>query len=544
MMHYSFSTQFRVALTITTMVAAPVCVYSSALGQEPPAPPPQAIKPDATPSVKTNEPMPSPSGNAIADAVATGLKHFRKQEWTLAIEHFTAAIKQSPQDPSGFWFRAQSQERLGNTAEARDDYRAVVRLVEAPKEVPALRARGYALIQLRRYDDAAADLRAALTLNVNDNESLMFLGQVYELRKELESAVELYTRLIKVAPKSADAFLRRGNAYVQLGKTREGMADQKRAVRLGGITSGEFIYKDQASGTLYRFVFVPPARYWVGYDEEQRIKVAGRSRQLLFGHNATPIQKVELQQGFFILDREITVEQFEALKGTSSKQRNPPTQKGEADLRLGVSPEDAADETPEGESGSNLPCSDVSWIEAMTFCLAMQERLGLVVRLPTEVEWECAARCQRSWLYPWGPTAGDEFPAWSGRGNEGPRPLNVSDNKDVTPSGVHDLGGNISEWCLDEYHNSLLGESSEEHFYMPSKFSLGSSSRNRPRKPRRASVPVDVFQEFDNSRRSFRGGSFKDNEFNCQVPVRRAMLASESSSAIGFRLVLLMRFPR
>ena len=273
-------------------------------------------------------------------------------------------------------------------------------------------------LQLGRYDDAAADLQAALTLNANDHESLMFLGQVCELGKKLESAVEVYSRLIKVAPKSADALLRRGNAYVQLGKTQEGMADQKRAVRLGGITGGEFLYKDQDSGTSYRFVFVPRARYWVGYDEEQRIKVAGQARQLLFGHNATPIQEVQLRQGFFILDREVTVEQFEALKGTSSKQPGPSTRKSEADLRLGVSPKDAAVETPEKDSGSNVARTDVSWIEAMKFCLAMQEQLGMVVRLPTEVEWECTARYQRSWLYPWGPTAGDEFPAWSGRENE------------------------------------------------------------------------------------------------------------------------------
>jgi formylglycine-generating enzyme required for sulfatase activity len=545
-MHHSLLPQLRIAVTITTLLAASACGHSAATGQEPPPPTRQAAEPGATSSVKTSEPMPSPGAKPEADAVATGLEHFRKQEWTRAVEHFTIAIQQSAEDPYGYWLRARSQERLGNTAEARDDYGEVVRLVDAPKDVTELRARGNAFIELGRYDDAATDLRAALSLSSNDEQSLMLLGQVCELKKDLESAVEVYTRLIKIAPNSADALLRRGNAYVQLGKYRAGMSDQKRAARLGGITDGEFLYKDLDRGTLYRFVFVPPGRYWVGYDEKQRIAVAGQARQLLFGHNATPIRDVQLREGFFILDREITVAQFEAIQRAPSKRRIPSTGKGKADLRLGVAPakEAAQDKTPEKDNSSNLPHTDVSWIDAMKFCVAMQEQLGLVVRLPAEVEWECAARCERTWLYPWGRETGEEFPAWSDRANESPRPLNTSDNRDVTPSGIHDLGGNVSEWCLDEYHNSLFGESSARQPHTPVKVSLGNTARNQARKPRRARVPVDVFKEFVDSRRSFRGGSFKDNAFNCQVPVRRAMPASQSSSAIGFRPVLLMRFPR
>jgi len=543
-MHHSPSTQLGLAVTMASLLVASACGYSPATGQESPPPNRQAAEPDATSSVKITEPMPSPSEKP--EAIATGLEHFRKQEWTLAVEHFTIAIQQSPEHPSGYWFRAQSQKRLGNMTEARDDYGAVVRLVDAPKEVPALRARGSAFIELGRYDDAVTDLRAALSLSSHDEESLMLLGQVCELNKDLESAVQLYTRLIEGAPKSADAWLRRGNALVQLGKYRKGMSDQKRAARLGGIAKGEFLYRDPESGTSFRFVFVPPASYWVGYDQKQQIAVAAQARQLLFGHNATPIQEVQLREGFFILDREITIAQFEAISGISSTRSTSLTGRGDPDVRLGVPPakKPALNETVEMDDDSILPRTNVSWIDAMKFCVAMQAQLDLIVRLPTEVEWECAARCERNWLYPWGREAGEDFPAWSDRAKEGPRSLNASDNRDVTPSGIHDLGGNVSEWCLDEYQSSLFDESSARHLYTPATFSLGSSARNQLRKPRRNGVPVDVFQEFEVSRRSFRGGSFKDNAFNCQVPVRRAMLASESSPAIGFRPVLLMRFPK
>jgi formylglycine-generating enzyme required for sulfatase activity len=170
--------------------------------------------------------------------------------------------------------------------------------------------------------------------------------------------------------------------------------------------------------------------------------------------------------------------------------------------------------------------------------------LGLVVRLPTEVEWECAARPDRNWLYPWGQETGKESPVWANRGDDGPRPLNISENKDVTPTGIHNLAGNLSEWCLDEYQNSLFEDSSAKLSYVPVPFAFQKDVRANPQKPSRTKVPNTIPREMESSRRSFRGGSFKDNQFNCQVSVRRAMFASETSSTIGFRPVLLMRFAR
>lgn len=539
-------TQFRIAVTVTLLLTAFACGYSSTEAQEPPTPPPQATTPDAASSVKTNEPMPLPSGKADADAVAAGLKHFRQEEWTLAVEHFTEAINQSPKDPSGYWFRAQSHERLGNTAEARADYGSVVELVDAPKEVPALRARGYALIEIGRYDDAIVDLSAALSLSANDAESLMLLGKACERKGDLDSALKFYTQLLEIAPKFADAALRRGNVYVRLGRYREGLSDQKRAARLTGITSGDFLYKDGDNGALYRFIFVPPGRYWIGYDEDQRVAVAGEARQLLFGHNATPIQEVQLREGFFILDREITVGQFESVIDVPLNQSQVTTTTGEQALQLGV--DEARDSEQKGEPKEDnspaRPQTNVSWIDAMRFCLAMQDRLGLVVRLPTEVEWECAARRHRDWLYPWGLKRGESFPAWSNRPNEGPRSLNLEDSLDVTPSGIHDLAGNVSEWCFDEYHNSLFGEMTPLHSYVPITLRGFNTTRQRSRTAARSKDADTFLRECEGSRRSFRGGSYNDTVFNCQVPVRRAMNASEGSLTIGFRPVLLMRFAK
>ena len=53
-------------------------------------------------------------------------------------------------------------------------------------------------------------------------------------------------------------------------------------------------------------------------------------------------------------------------------------------------------------------------------------------------------------------------------GNSGP------DHKDVTPSGIHDLGGNLSEWCLDEYQELLFGDKPQAVNWDPRGIDAGS----------------------------------------------------------------------
>jgi formylglycine-generating enzyme required for sulfatase activity len=101
-----------------------------------------------------------------------------------------------------------------------------------------------------------------------------------------------------------------------------------------------------------------------------------------------------------------------------------------------------------------LPVSQVTWYGAKLYC----ESIGR--RLPTEDEWEAAARGQGR-RFPWGadlprcgavaiPDDGALAPPSSCPGLTGPRPVG-SAAQDVTPEGVHDLGGNVSEWTASWY---------------------------------------------------------------------------------------------
>ncbi|MEP7326905.1 MAG: formylglycine-generating enzyme family protein [Gemmatimonadota bacterium] len=86
----------------------------------------------------------------------------------------------------------------------------------------------------------------------------------------------------------------------------------------------------------------------------------------------------------------------------------------------------------------SLPVSGVMWEEARDYCLHLGERL------PTEAEWEAAARSSDGWSYPWGNS-------WeSGRANAGnawERLVPVGSHRSgASPAGALDMAGNVWEW--------------------------------------------------------------------------------------------------
>lgn len=99
------------------------------------------------------------------------------------------------------------------------------------------------------------------------------------------------------------------------------------------------------------------------------------------------------------------------------------------------------------------PVTRINWHHAKAFCDWLARKTGRVVRLPTDAEWEWAARGRAGRVYPWG----DE---WD------PRRCNWGDPGEIdgyaetapvgsfpagaTPEGVHDLAGNIWEWSANK----------------------------------------------------------------------------------------------
>jgi formylglycine-generating enzyme required for sulfatase activity len=108
---------------------------------------------------------------------------------------------------------------------------------------------------------------------------------------------------------------------------------------------------------------------------------------------------------------------------------------------------------PEGKDSH--PVVNVSWKDAAAFCEWLTKRLGGEngsprVGLPTEAQWEFAARGEEGRRYPWGEDEPSDELANFG-GNVGDTTPVGSYPDGATPQGIHDLAGNVWEWCQDWY---------------------------------------------------------------------------------------------
>lgn len=119
---------------------------------------------------------------------------------------------------------------------------------------------------------------------------------------------------------------------------------------------------------------------------------------------------------------------------------------------------------PTAFTGDVLPRTNLSWFDAIAFCLWLGNRIGQTITLPTEQQWQRAAIGDTNWEYPWG----NEFEPTrcntqeSGIGH----PVNVTNYPNgVSPFGVFQMSGNVYDWCLNNYHDpndtkldSVVGE--------------------------------------------------------------------------------------
>jgi formylglycine-generating enzyme required for sulfatase activity len=93
------------------------------------------------------------------------------------------------------------------------------------------------------------------------------------------------------------------------------------------------------------------------------------------------------------------------------------------------------------------PAVGPSWEDAVAFCAWLAKRWGEPVRLPTEAEWERAARGGRDATWPWGDEPPETLPDYERRWRDGPEPVDAYPSPH--PWGFLGLGENVHEWCAD-----------------------------------------------------------------------------------------------
>ncbi|MER3427743.1 MAG: hypothetical protein C4334_06535 [Pyrinomonas sp.] len=97
---------------------------------------------------------------------------------------------------------------------------------------------------------------------------------------------------------------------------------------------------------------------------------------------------------------------------------------------------------------ANEPVTRITWRDAVAYCDWLSQKLGVRVRLPTEAEWERAAKGKENFRYPWGNEWRDR--AADCEENRGRVRAVKSFPENRSPFGAYDMAGNVWEWVADE----------------------------------------------------------------------------------------------
>lgn len=160
---------------------------------------------------------------------------------------------------------------------------------------------------------------------------------------------------------------------------------------------------------------------------------------------------------------------------------------------------------PSTVKGANLPVTDVSWDDCQRFISRLNSLTGMKFRLPTEAEWEYACRGgNKSRNYKYAGSALSDGVAWyESNSGDGTHPVGT---KKANELGIHDMAGNVWEWCADWYGR------------------YSSVASVNPKGPQSGDSRV------------FRGGSWFSEAADCRAACRDKSAPTYSSGTLGFRL--------
>jgi formylglycine-generating enzyme required for sulfatase activity len=162
---------------------------------------------------------------------------------------------------------------------------------------------------------------------------------------------------------------------------------------------------------------------------------------------------------------------------------------------------------PDGWGADDLPVVNVSWDDAESYVAWLSRMTGKRYRLPSEAEWEYAARAGSTSRYSFGANASDlrKYAWYSENSDESTHPVGLLA---ANAFGLKDVHGNVFEWCKDNWHQDYLdapGNGAE--------WSGG-----------------------DGSKRVVRGGAWDSTAFFARVAYRSNSEPAAYSTNVGFRV--------
>jgi formylglycine-generating enzyme required for sulfatase activity len=195
----------------------------------------------------------------------------------------------------------------------------------------------------------------------------------------------------------------------------EAQARLSKEVQSGAV--GGKLEMPLSSSVSAQFCLIPSGSFTIGSSSSE----AGRSSD-------EEQVEVTLSHLFWLAKTEVTQAQWEAVMGSN----------------------------PSQFKGANLPVENVSWDDAQSFIAKLNDKQilpqGWKFALPTEAQWEYACRAGEKGPYSGGSL--DEVGWYDG--NSGSKTNEVSQKK-PNAWGLHDMHGNVYEWCADWYSDTLKG---------------------------------------------------------------------------------------
>ena len=253
--------------------------------------------------------------------------------------------------------------------------------------------------------------------------------------------------------------------------------------------------------TSLTMLWISPGRFWMGSPEEEPERRT----------NEGPQHLVQLQ-GFFLAQTPITQGQFRMVA-----QWRPNRAERAWNRKL--------DPNPSRFTGDHRPVEGVSWDDAMEFCRRLSQRTGRHYTLPSEAQWEYACRAGTTTPFYCGSTISTKLANYNGRevygnGEKGDYRQQTMDvaSFPANPWGLHDMHGNVWEWCADHWHDNYEGAPEDGRAWIDEDAKENKKEMNR---------------------RLQRGGSWFDYPRNCRSAFRVINHPDARNHFLGFRVCCL-----
>ena len=286
----------------------------------------------------------------------------------------------------------------------------------------------------------------------NNATAQSWLGQCYEegkgVTKDISKAIEYYRKAASKNIEYAQDALKRLGA--------DGGSGNNQTFTVGGVS--------------FTMVYVEGGTFTMGATSEQ----AGDAESIEY-----PTHTVYLSS-YYIGETEVTQELWEAVMGSNTS----------------------------SYKGGLLPVENMTWDECQTFIRKLNARTGKNFRLPTEAEWEYAARGgKKSRGYKYSGSNNLSDVGWYSKDNGTTHPVAMKRPNEL---GLYDMSGNVYEWCYDKF---------ERDYYKSSPYS-------NPQGPSTG------------TRRVRRGGSWYNDTSGCRVSFRNSWTQDNQNGTLGLRLAL------